>query len=63
MEWNEWIGKKVFVKLRDGSCYTGHVLSVDDPQSPVQFMNMKDKFDEIVCFPIDTIAKINEEKE
>ncbi len=63
MEWKEWIGKHIFVKLKDGSVYNCLVLSVDDPDSPVIFMNVKDKFDKIVCFPVDEIIKIREEGE
>ena len=58
MEWQDWIGRRIFVKLKDSSVYSGEVLSVDDPNSPVQFMNMRDKFGEIVCFPISEIIKI-----
>lgn len=61
MEWNEWNGKRIFVKLQDGSVYTGEVLSVDDPKSEVIFMNIRDKFGEIVCFPVSSISKIKEE--
>ena len=61
MEWGEWNGKRIFVKLKDNSVYTGDVLSVDDANSPVQFMNIRDKFGELVCFPVDSIIKIVEE--
>jgi len=58
MEWEDWKDKIIFVKLKDGSIYNGKVISVDDPNSPVQFMNIKDKFDELVTFPISEIIKI-----
>ena len=63
MEWKVWIGKRIFIKLKDNSVYSGKVLSVDDPKSPVQFMNMKDKYGEAVCFPVSEIKKIKEEKD
>jgi len=63
MEWKDWIGKRIFVKLKGGSVYNGEVLSVDDKRSPVQFINIKDKFEKIVCFPVNEIIKIVEEVE
>ena len=61
MEWKQWIGKRIFVKLIDNAVYTGDVLSIDDDESTIQFMNIKDKYGELVCFPISQIIKIKEE--
>lgn len=55
-------GMKVYVELISGRKYTGTILSVDDSNSPIQFVNMKDKFGEIVCFPITEIKLIQEER-
>ena len=56
MDWKEWIGKRIFVKLRDGSVYTGIVKDVDN-----EWFKITDKFSEAVTFPISEILKIKEE--
>jgi len=56
MDWNEWIGKKIFVKLSDGAVYSGVVLDFEDP-----FFTIRDKFGEKVIFNISKIEKIKEE--
>lgn len=61
MEWKDWINRRIFVKLKDDSVYSGKVIGVDNPNSPVVFMTITDKFGETVCFPVDTIIKIVEE--
>jgi len=61
MDWNEWINRRIFVKLKDDSIYNGKVIGVDNSSSPVVFMTIIDKFGETVCFPVDTIIRIVEE--
>ena len=58
----EMVGKKVFVKLKNSRRYSGKLLSVDDPNSPVQFVNIMDKFDRPVCFAIGEIKLIQVEE-
>ena len=58
MEWNDWIGKRIFVKLIDGAVYTGVILDCDDT-----FITIRDKFGERVVFSISKIEKIKEEGE
>jgi len=52
----DWIGKRIFVKLSDGAVYSGIVLDFSDG-----FFSIKDKFGERVMFPINRIGKIVEE--
>lgn len=59
---NNFVNKEIFVILKNGLKYSGLVLSIDDSRSPVQFMNMKDKFGDIVCFNIEEIELIKEVK-
>ena len=46
MDWKEWIGKRIFVKLINGGVYSGIVLDVDD-----SFFSIRDKFNDysITC--------------
>jgi len=57
MEWKDWIGKKVFVKLSDGQIYSNSkVLEFEEP-----FMSLEDKFKLPVIINVNNIIKINEE--
>ena len=56
MEWAEWTGKRIFVKLITGAVYSGIVLDVDE-----RYFSIRDKFGEKVIFLISQIEKIKEE--
>ena len=56
MNWKEWIGKRIFVKLLNGTVYSGIVLDVDE-----SFFSIKDKFGQQVNFLISQIERIKEE--
>jgi hypothetical protein len=59
MEWKEWIGKKVFIKLNDGCIFShSEVLTFEDP-----FISITDKFGLPVIINVNTIIKISEERE
>jgi|TARA_R100000501_G_C2622994_1_gene116164 hypothetical protein len=59
MEWNEWKGKYIFLKLKDGGVYSGDVIDVDTGQ--VTFLTIIDKFGQKVTFSTAEIVKIKEE--
>lgn len=61
MEWTDWIGKKVFVQLRTGACYSGIVKDVDTKTPPLIFLFLKDKYGLIVTIVHSEITKIVEE--
>lgn len=61
MEWKEWIGKTIFVKLKSGGVYSGEVIDVDESASPIIFLTIRDKFNEKVSFVQSEILKIKEE--
>ena len=61
MEWKEWIGKYVFVKLNSGGVYSGDIKEVDDSAKPLIFIRMIDKFGNNVMFASSEIIKIAEE--
>ena len=63
MEWKEWIGKRIFVKLRSGGVYSGKVLDVDTDSKPIIFFEIRDKFGNKVTFIQSEIIKIVEERE
>jgi hypothetical protein len=59
MEWNEWIGKKVFIKLMDGSIFSkSEVLTYEQP-----FISITDKYGLPVVINVNQIIKISEERE
>lgn len=57
----EWIGKKVFLRLRNNKVYSGNVLQVDSSSQPIIFITIKDKFSMLVTFPHSEILEIKEE--
>lgn len=63
MEWYEWIGKNIFVKLQDGSVYNGKIINCFNSSDKKEFLEIIDKFGEKVCFPINEIRKIKEESD
>lgn len=54
----EWIGKRIFVRLKSGDVYTGTVRNVDQ-----LFVYIIDKFGSDVLFSIDDISKLKEESD
>ena len=56
MDWKDWTGKLIFVKLITGAVYSGIVLDVD-----ANYFSIRDKFGEKVVFLISQIEKIKEE--
>lgn len=59
MEWKEWIGKIVFIKLNDGCIFSySKVLTYEEP-----FLSITDKFGLPVVINVNTIIKIVEERE
>lgn len=58
MEWKDWIGKKVFIKLKDGSCFSESL--VEDVED--NFISLTDKFSEKVMVNVSEIVKIVEDE-
>jgi len=59
MEWRDWIGKIVFIKLDDGTIFTySNVLSFDEP-----FLTIKDRDNTLVTINISEIDRIKQELE
>lgn len=58
MEWKDWIGKIVFVKLEDGQIFSySEVLAYEEP-----FISIKDRDGLPAVFNVKEIEKIKEEK-
>ena len=57
MEWNEWIGKKVFIKLIDGSVFSESLIKDFDDK----FISLIDKFGNPATISISQIIKIVED--
>lgn len=58
MEWKDWIGKRVFIKLIDGTIYSESLVNdySDD------FLSITDKFNSNVAVNVHQISKIVEEE-
>lgn len=57
--WRYYIGKRVFIILRDNRKYQGQVVEVE--KNGEIFMCLNDKFSRRVCFKVDNIETIQEE--
>lgn len=58
--WQDWIGKKVFIKLISDDVYNATVIEVDVDE---KFMRILDKYNETVIVSISQILKIVDETE
>lgn len=59
MDWQEWIGKNVFIKLRDGTVFSySKVLTYEEP-----FLSITDKFGLPVVINVINIMRIKEEED
>lgn len=56
MEWKDWIGKRIFIKLKSGDVYSGNCTNSDN-----NFISMIDKFGANVAIAISEIVKIVDE--
>ncbi len=63
MEWKEWNGKRIFVKLRTGDVYSGNVIDVDDSSKPLIWITLIDKYNKKITIVHSEIIKIVEEEE
>ncbi len=59
MEWKDWIGKIVFVKLTDGSVYSKSLVRDYDDG----FISITDKFNYALTIAVSQIVKIVEDDE
>jgi len=62
MEWKEWIGKKIFVKLKCGDVYNGKIISIDDENPSIIWITLIDKFDKEITIVHSEIIKIEVER-
>ena len=66
MDWSDWIGKRIFVKLKSSSVYSGKVIDVDtssEETTGLIFITILDKFGKKVMFVNSEISKLKEEEE
>lgn len=58
MEWKDWIGKIVFIKLTDGTIFTySKILAYEEP-----FISITDRDNLPVIIRVSDIERIKEEK-
>ncbi len=62
--WKYWEGKKVFIILKNKRTYQGEVLEIEtNPNSPLVWIVLKDKFGKRVQFANSEVDVIQEEGE
>lgn len=63
--WQAWLDKKVYIKLKDGRQYSGIVIDVTDSSeyfsTNLLFITIIDKFEKRVQINVDEIKIIQEE--
>lgn len=67
VEWYDWTGKEIFVKLNSGSVYSGTIKKVsyigkNEFDVDLFMIEIIDKFGAIVCFSSNEIKLIKEEE-
>ena len=60
--WNNFIGKKVFVILKNKRSYSGVVEEVNDVGNGLIFLGLRDKFGQFLMFAVSEIEVIEEER-
>lgn len=60
--WKTWIGKKVFIILKNQRNYTGEIIDIDDSLNPLVWITILDKFSNRIKFSSENIDLIEEEK-
>ena len=59
MEWKEWIGKRIFIKLNDGTVFThSKVLAYEEP-----YISITDLYGLPVIINVNSIQRIKEEED
>jgi len=61
--WEYWMGKKVFIILKNKRTYQGEVIEVEtSTSSPLIWIIITDKFERRVTFSVEEIDVIQEEE-
>lgn len=62
MDFKIYLNKRIFVKLKDSSCYTGEVEFIDEDSIPNDVLiTITDKYGKMVTFWASEIYKLKEE--
>lgn len=61
MVWKNWIGKKVFIRLKTQHEYSGVVQDVDDDGNGMVLFSILDKFNKLVSFAGSEVQEMREE--
>lgn len=60
--WKKYLGRKVFLRLKNDRVYSGVVDYIDDSSTPLVFITIIDKYDNPVTIVHTEIAEIKEEE-
>jgi len=62
MDWKYFVGRKVYIILKNNRTYSGTVLEVDDELPPIVWIVLLDKYDKRVTFCTGEIKSLQEEE-
>jgi len=62
LDWTYWIDKNVYIITRKNRIYTGIIQDVDLDTSPIIWITIIDKYNQIVQLTTDEIVEIKEER-
>lgn len=60
MDWDGWIGKKVFIRTRNGRVFSGTITEIDN-KNPLVFLTLIDRFNKSVMLVQSEIIELKEE--
>jgi len=62
MDGQYWIGRKVFIILRNKRTYQGVIVDIDESSLPLIFITLLDKFENKIMFVQSEIEVLQEEE-
>jgi len=63
MEWQEWIGKKVYIETNSGRRYTGEIIDIEISKNPsLIWITILSSYGNKITFIHSEISLIQEEK-
>lgn len=62
MDGKYWIGRKVYIILRNKRNYQGVIVDIDESSPPLVFITLLDKFDNKIMFVQSEIEVLQEEE-
>lgn len=62
LNWTEYLGKNIYVILKNGMEYNGHIVFIDKIGSELCFLEIVDKFQSRIIFATSEIKLLREKQ-